>query len=208
MENPQRLARPRLPFKSEKMGVLTGMLLGDAGMTKKYPRNLTICHSEPQKEYFEWKCSILEHFGFKKNKVREMHSKLGNKAFLVDFVDDKFKYFFRKFYRNENDKRLTRIVNRQNLRHLNLYGLAIWFMDDGNLSKKDYPYVCLNTQAYTYEEHVLLQKFFKKKYNLDVKIHKDKHYFKLYFGQENNTAKRFVKMIEPYIHNSIEYKLR
>ena len=26
-----------------------------------------------------------------------MHSKLGNKAFLVDFVDDKFKYFLGSF---------------------------------------------------------------------------------------------------------------
>lgn len=207
MENPQRLARPRLPFKGEKMGVLTGMLLGDAGMTRKYPKIMTLCHGESQKEYFEWKCFILEHFGFKKNKVREMNSVLGNKAFIVDFVDKKFEFFYRKFYRFDKE-RIKRIVNLQNLRHLNLYGLAIWFMDDGNLVKKDYPYVCLNTQAYTYDENVLLQKFFKKKYNLDVKIHKDKHYYKLYFGQENNTAKRFIEMIEPYIHKSIEYKLR
>lgn len=207
MENPQRLVRSRPPFKSEKMGVLTGMLLGDAGMTRKYPKNITLCHSESQKEYFDWKCSILEHFGFKKNKVREMYSLSGKKCFIVDFVDKKLEFFYRKFYRFDK-KRIQRIVNLQNLRHLNLYGLAIWFMDDGNLVKNGYPYVCLNTQAYTYEEHILLQKFFKKKYNLNVKIHKDKHYFKLYFGSENDTAKHFVTMIEPYIHKSMEYKLR
>lgn len=203
MENPQRLVRLRMPFKGEKMGILTGMLLGDAGMTSKYPKNITICHSEPQKEYFEWKCKILESYKFQKNKVREMFPKLGNKAFIVDFVSPKFEWFYKKFY---HDGR--RIVNNQNLRHLNAYGLAIWFMDDGSLVKKGYDQVCLNTQAYTFEENVLMQKFFKKKYNFDVKIHKDKHYFKLYFGQENNTAQRFTKLIWPYIHHSMKYKLR
>ena len=70
MENPQRLDLPRLPYKGEKLGIMVGMLLGDASIIKKYPNNLVICHTTKVRNYFDWKCNILSSFGYDQKKVR------------------------------------------------------------------------------------------------------------------------------------------
>jgi len=132
-----------------------------------------------------------------------MYPKLGEKAFIIDFTNDRNEWFYKKFYINGKRK-----ITQQFFRHINSYGLAIWFMDDGNLVREGYKQICLNTQAYSFEEHKLLQRMFKKRFDLSPKIHKDKKYFKLYFGTDADNANRFRTLIKPYIHPLFEYKLR
>ena len=208
MENSQRLEEYiRMPYKVERLGIMVGMLLGDASIVKKYQKNIVICHSEPQRLYFYWKCEVLSSMGYKQHKIREMHpvvnGKAYNTAYIVDFSGEKIQWFYDRFYGGGK-----RHISIQLLRHLNPYGLAIWFMDDGNRHDKGGKQVCLNTQAYSYEEQIVLQKWFKNKYNLDCSIQKDKKYFKLYFGMQNKTAERFISLILPFIHPTMMYKVR
>lgn len=220
MENSQRLSYPRLPYKGEFLGVIVGMLLGDGCICKSNIEKLIICHGEKQKDYFDWKCKILESFGYKMFKVRSQISGFGDgsngkkyKKFIVDFYDKRNSWFYRKFYINGKRK-----ITYQLIRHLNQYGLAIWFMDDGNnaMSKKKsgknpegikYNYYCLNTQGYSYEENVIIQKILKKRFNLVSSIQKSKGYFKLYFGAKNGGAITLANLVRPYIHPMFEYKL-
>jgi hypothetical protein len=220
MENSQRLSYPRLPYKSEFMGVIVGMLLGDGSICKKYTHKLTLCQGEKQKDYLDLKCEILKSFGYKMFAVRTNINGFGDgsngkkyKKFIVDFGDKRNEWFYRKFYGGGKRK-----ITYQFIRHLNQYGLAIWFMDDGNnqMSKKKskkHPegvrqnYYCLNTQGYSYEENVMLQEMLEKKFGLISNIHKDKKYFKLYFGAKGNGAKTLANLVRPYIHPMFNYKL-
>jgi hypothetical protein len=156
------------------------------------------------KEYFDYKCKLLESLGFKKNKVRELHPVLNDKEYLgyiVDFTHPIFEWFYRKYYKDGK-----RHVNPSLIRHIDSFGLAIWFMDDGSINSKS-GNLNLHTNAFTYEENLLLQKWFKKKFDLDVNIQKEKHkYFKLYFPY--GSASRLAKMILPYVPSCMGYKLR
>ena len=215
MENPQRLDESYIPSKGQKIGIIVGMLMGDASIVKKYPRTLVLSTGSKDREYFDFKCRILQSLGFKMNKVRELHTRLKNGkeylGYIVDFTDDQFEWFYQKYYGGGK-----RHINPLLLRHLNMPGLAIWYMDDGNLiNKKGVMYkghtenkvFLLNTQAFSYVENEILCKWFKKKFGWDdIRIHRDKQYFKLYFPAKY--AKPFFNMIRPYTHKSMEYKLR
>lgn len=212
MENPQRLDEPRLPYKREKIGILIGMLLGDASITKRYNNKITISHGEKQKEYLLWKLRMLESLGMRGYKVRsQVHNSFGPETvgYIVDVADDvKIPWLYRKMY-GSGKKKLT--INL--LRHLNPYGLAMWYMDDGSRNHRgggrrgyDAEYFCLNTQGFSLEEHELMRSWFKKKYNITTSIQKDKHYHKLYFGG-NGQANIFMDMVRPYIHPTMDYKV-
>jgi DNA-binding transcriptional regulator WhiA len=210
MENSQRLSLPRMPYKGERLGVMTGMLLGGASIVKKYQNNIVICHSNKFKEYFDWKCEILSKFGYSQKKIRQMRPVVkGNKhsASIVDFVGDDINWFYKNAYDQITGKKT---VKYQFVRHLNQYGLAVWFMDDGsNVQKLKNGSYLLNTQAFSEEENKMLVKILKKRFGLEPKIHREKgKYYKLYFGAEKNNAQRLKELINSYIHPSMKYKLR
>jgi len=139
-----------------------------------------------------------------------LHSSINGKqyfGYIVDFTDKQFQWFYTKYYGGGK-----RHINPQLIRHLNSPGLAIWYMDDGNLVRrkdvigKQCSAFCLNTQAFTFEEHEKLVKFFMRKYNMEPRIHKDKKYWKLYFPARY--SKRFFDLIRPYTCDDMLYKLR
>jgi len=205
MENPQRLAKSLpVPYKRQKLSIIIGMLLGDASIVKKYPKTLVLSCGADYREYFDFKCSLLEYLGFKGNRIREMHSKLSNGkeylGYIRDFIDPQFEWFYQKYYGGGR-----RHINPALLRHLDTFGLALWFMDDGSISTKTGT-LNLHTDAFTFIEHQFLVKWFKKKFGLDVNIQKEKIYFKLYFSYPS--AKKLVQMILPYVPPIMEYKLR
>ena len=82
---------------------------------------------------------------------------------------------------------------------LDALGLAVWWMDDGNLSiYKGNRWGKLCTEYFNYEEHLLLQKYFKDKWNInvDIKLEKGKYYFLRF----NVTALRqLIKIIYKYV---------
>ena len=178
--------------------------MGDALIVKKYQKTIVLSCGAPYKEYLDFKCSLLESLGLKRNKLREMHSTLSNGktylGYIIDFTDEQIQWFYNKFYKNGK-----RHVNPLLIRHIDPFGLAIWFMDDGAYNTKTGT-LCLHTNAFSYEDHLVLQKWFKNKFNLTVNIQKEKKYFKLYFPYES--AKQLVKIILPYIHPTMKYKLR
>lgn len=208
MENSQRLVESFVPYKRDRLSIIIGMLLGDAGIVTKYPYNLVLCHSEMQKEYLLFKCGLLRQLGFKQNKIRTMNKKLKYCVYIVDMQHEQVRWFFEKMYK-DGKKRITYIM----LRHLTPKGMAIWYMDDGNLvhrsiykAGKKCDAVCLNTQSFTDDEQNMIRKWLKNKYNIKSKLHKDKKYHKIYIPAESGRI--FLKLIQPYIHHSMEYKLR
>ena len=77
--------------------------------------------------------------------------------------------------------------------------LAIWWMDDGSicLSKRN-RYGKLATECFNYEEHILMKKYFKEKWNINVQIKSEKN--KYYFLRFNVTElKKLISIIYKYV---------
>ena len=80
--------------------------------------------------------------------------------------------------------------------------LAVWYMDDGCLSRNS---IILNTQNFTYVENekivIALQNCFK----ISSRIHKDRDKYRISVGK--GSINRFISIIYPNILNSLKYKI-
>lgn len=63
----------------------------------------------------------------------------------------------------------------------------------------------LYTCCFSYDEHLIMQKWFKDKWHLDVKINNMKKYNMLRIPVE--ASKKFIEIVRPYIHPTMEYKV-
>lgn len=72
-------------------------------------------------------------------------------------------------------------------------------MDDGNLANhKGNRWGKLSTNAFNYEEHLIMQKYFKEKWDIDVDIKQEKG--KYYFLRFNVTGlQKLFKIIYSYV---------
>lgn len=205
MVNPQRL--PRDPYIGERLGIVLGMLLGDGSIAKKYKNRLTLTCDIENIDYLRWKISILEKLGFNGLKIRNIRSSItgyenSKGGHIVDICgeDKKIEWMYRNFYHNGK-----RYLNNNLFRHINKYGLAIWFMDDGLIVKRGYDYYSISTAAFSLEENKRIIKIIKKRFGLSATIQRDKRYYKIYFGGKE--GRNFINLIRPYIHPSMRYKL-
>lgn len=178
---------------------IVGCLLGDGRLECRSLRKtarLRIHHADSQKDYLFWKFNFLKDITSFKPKRHEYL----DKRFLTKVVSW---YFHTKtlsflgriyllFYKNGKK------VLPENLEKLlTPFSLAIWIMDDGCLSKQT---LILNTQSFTREEQEKLVEILKRKYFVEVRIHKDRNNFRLYFPKES--TKKILSIIRPYLIGS------
>lgn len=188
-------------LSQSEIQILLGGLLGDSYYNKK--RNIIrFAHSEKQKEYLIWKYSFFN--DDKKSRVYNYERKVNDKTYygnnfeiklskngMSDFID----FTKKNLYTNDGRKKIS-------LKYLNALtplGIAVWWLDDGSLSvHKGNRYGKLCTHCFNYEENILIQKYFKKQWNIDVdiKVEKDKYYF-IRFNV--SALKQLVKIIYPYV---------
>jgi len=196
-------------FNSEQIEFLVGTLLGDATITGN--GGIQIVHCEAQKAYIEEK-QIL--FG---GKLREFQNKsFNNKVFPAIMLNSRS---------NQQTKKIRKMMyvdgkkTIKNILHLiTAKSLAYWYMDDGDLGsiKLKEGYSCfarLNTQGFSYEDHLLLLDMFINKFGLNPKIERypityngiNKEYCRFRFLLED--SKKLFNLIAPYINECMKYKL-
>ena len=187
-----------IPLSQEQQQLVLGSLLGD-GYCNRKRQIIKFCQCEKQKEYLEYKYSFFnsdEVYGIYKREYKE-----GYIGYSFEFPNIKHKYdtlysYIGKYlYSNEGRKK----ISPSYLKELSPLGLAIWWMDDGSLcNSKGNRWGKLCTECFNYEEHILLQKYFKEKWNIDVKITKEKD--KYYFINFNATAlRKLISIIYKYV---------
>ena len=180
------------------------MALGDGCINK----NGTLCiqHSMKQYEYLCWKARLIEEaFNTTINiKKRE---------------DVKFPYC-RFYFTSKQTKRLREILysDKKHLdyRVLNLLktptALTIWYLDDGSMvihrnkerDKITGRELVIHTQNLTHDEHLTIRDWFKKNYNIGIRINKDRKYFKTVMSAKS--AVKFLALLDNCIPVSMEYK--
>jgi len=184
---------------------LLGALLGDDALFRKkeetYP-SLKVVHSAKQKDYVFWKYNIWEDIvlsGVKKINVWVKNKKYSTFRFYTR-EHPAFLHFYNLFYKN-GPKRLSREI----LNNLTPFSIAIWYMDDGTYIKSR-GRSWIATNSFSYQEHLIIQEYFKEKWNLPTTVgtsDSGTHYLKFNTG---NTIK-FLKIIEKYIIPCFNYKI-
>ena len=80
--------------------------------------------------------------------------------------------------------------------------LAVWYMDDGSKSRDRDVY--LNTQQFSITDQKKLL-FCLRSLGIQARMNKDKQYFRIRILKESIAL--FMKIIAPYIIDSMKYKL-
>ena len=183
---------------------IVGMMMGDASVL---PMNgcqscrLSFSHCIAQKDYFLWKVSLLSPI-FSVNAIKQYTYLRDNGTTTSSIVGHTYaSLYFRKLRKMFYDKDGKKIINQSILSRITPAGLAVWFMDDGCCKKLG---IELATCCFSYEEHIVLRKWFMIKFGLRPIIRKSGKHFVLFFNKTNALA--FLEIVNPYIHPSMIYK--
>ena len=189
--------------KMEKRGIICGMLLGDGGRCRN---NFYIAHSTKQIEYALFKKELLEFITGKQVNTRQRKNNYGYETIVIEpKLTPLTRVLVKKCYKSG-----VKTFSAKFLNYLTLQGLAIWFMDDGSKSFKRVGSrihsveVTLNTYL-SKEENEIIISYFKERWGICWGLNKSKDKYRLRMGTRE--ARNFFSLIEPFIIDSMRYKI-
>lgn len=202
------------PLSKEQKRLLIAMLLGDGTISSNFVFKLS--HSVEQREYLEWKVSLLDKAGIKNNGIKEYISLCGyNKGKEVLYSQLSLHSTIKALRRSVYIPKKT--FTRNLLNWLDEQGLAIWYMDDGfiNINESDQRHGSIqrNIRISTcVDENTcdIIIKYFKEKWNINFRPFKEKSKLFSIATRTNEDSDKFIKIVEPYIKQvpSLLYKIR
>lgn len=194
-----------IKIENDLKQLLIGSLLGDGCFCSagKHTKNkcLSIAHSSKQKEYLKYKWDILNKYNLV-SPIVEYH--LNNKRYSHELVGYRFRSKLHpiftdirnKYYDSNGHKR----VYKEFVEDIDALGLAIWYMDDGYVTKNS---CILSTCSFTLEEQSLLANILLDKFELHFNVGKNDNSMYL----QAKDFSKFVELIKDYIIPSMQYKL-
>lgn len=183
--------------------VLIGLLMGNGGLQtlnhgKTY--RLRFVQSEVRKDYLFHLYEIFK--GFVKTPPGEMvdrrvSGEVYRRWYFNTLSSSVFNEFAELFYLN-NQKvikaELPLLVDRT--------ALAYWFMDNGARKGKNYKGFRFCTDAYSYEEVLLLQNLLEQRFDLRTSITRQRQNFRISVKVESHTS--LMKLISDLIPESMQ----
>jgi len=204
-----QLKRSKLALR----GLLIGIVLGDGTLSKansKQNSHLLIGHSIKQKDYCNSKLNLVSSLLNTSYHIKEyrVFNKKTNKHYpIIQGATKVHRYLtkLRKVLYDNGTKKITEKI----LNYLTPEGLAYWYMDDGGVisyhKKKKIDGVFFSTQNFSYEEHLLIQKYFKDKWDINCRIGKHgKGKYRISINKTNSY--KLIGLISPYIYEDLRYK--
>ena len=186
--------------------LLIGSLLGDGCFCSVGSGNknkcLSIAHSEKQEEYLKYKHSILAKYGLASCicKYRTVSSRYKVGECRGSRFKSRLHPIFTEIRNNCYDSNGHKRVNKEFISDIDAMGLAIWYMDDGYVTKNS----CIfSTCSFTLEEQNLLAELLLDKFGLHFTV--GKHDNSMYLHASD--FPKFVEIVKPYVIPSMQYKL-
>lgn len=187
---------------------IRGSLLGDGSIPKQSIRSknyrITFGHGHKQKAYLEWKHDFLEQYllsGAIVKRIAKSNRYKTGECVSYHFKSKTHPIFteFRNLY--YNDKRL---LNKEDISEINDFALAIWYMDDGNISrrKNKSPHIELNTQSFSSDDVNFLVNLIQTKW----KIRCARMTYSNIIRISTYDCQKFLDIIEPYKIDCLAYK--
>jgi len=210
----RRMTKYPSEFNKQQLDFIYGTLLGDGCIYQSDDRDYAhfqVTHSEKQADYLKFKFNTLKSFinyddyifSFKKSGFPTPN----RSGSFYTTSHPLFTEIRQEFYDSDGIKHVTQEI----LDKINERALCYWFLDDGSYyytkCHKSYS-GNLSTQSFNYEEHLLMQKWFKEKWNIQCAIEKVKpsNLFRLRFGPLQ--IQKLVDIIRPYVPcESMFYKV-
>lgn len=192
-----------LTLNDEQKAVVVGSILGDGSLSENWSKTnfrLDISHSIKQRDYLIWKCDKLAPFVLTQPRVTKHGESIKVKTISLPELT---------FYRNIFYSKRRKIVPKNIALYLiNPMSIAVWFMDDGNIVKRNGKTIGfhLNTQSFSKSENNLLRLTLFKIYGIEVTLERNHGKYRLAIWKKISRIK-FIKVIEPFILNSLKYKL-
>ena len=187
-------------LNEDQKQVLLGSYLGDGSISHHGVGRirLKVIHGMKQQGYCAWKASMfnselshIEKNGYAQKPAVKFCSKIFSASALglLGITESK------------------KSCHQKILDSLDARGLAIWFMDDGSISKTGNS-AQLCTHSFDYDSQLRFVEYFAKlgvKASIREDVGSDYHYYFLGFDAEASRA--LVKIITPYVHPDLFYKL-
>lgn len=174
--------------------ILYGSLLGD-GCVSIYLRNngsFAEGHCIAQKDYVLWKNKYLN-IGIYENDCHIRSSR-----------SDPWCVKLRKEFYPDGKK----VVTEKILNKIDKLALLIWYLDDGSINGDNR--IAIATHCFTYDEHLIMKKYFKDRWKFETKIYKIGKY--CYFKFPARTTRKLLSILQPIfvkygLPNCMKYKL-
>ena len=177
--------------------VIVGSILGD-GYLRIFPGRknvlLEINHSFKQREYVDWKYSVLNNICRSEPKMRKGNGNRIAYRFYSKQLGE-LTELYEQFYRNGKKVIPPNLV-------LDPIILSVWFMDDGSKCRDCDVY--LNTQQFSIEDQKILM-YALRRMGLMTTLNKDKTYFRIRFLK--SSLRNLTGLLRDTIVPSMQYKL-
>jgi len=195
-----------VPLNPVQRQVLYGGMLGDSYLTRLRDKHrnstLQLKHSFKQAEYVQWKYSVFRNYCRASPRIGQNGGWGGP---LLRFSTLAYPCFTRAREVCYINGRKT-ITMEWLAKITTPLGLAVWYMDDGSLQQARWV-TRIATNAFSQEEHVLIQEWLSKKWGINPIIRQDPRGTGYYLELPAQARDKFFDLIRPYIHPSMAYKI-
>lgn len=210
----------------KQTAVLIGSLLGDEHIQKSPAKTgkcrLRFCHSTEQKQFVDWKYEIFKKPFCQKTKKPyfENRTKYGSKDYLFytsyrnEFIKPHAIWYEQKTILPK-PKFVKRIPVTISEILIDPLSLAVWYLDDGT-KRSDTESCRIATQAFTKQDHQLLQDCLHENFGIDVAVEDwgrnkaNQVVYSLAILSRGGNYKKFRDLIYPIVETEIPgmlYKL-
>lgn len=192
--------KSRLVLSQQQRSIVVGTLLGDGHLEtrdKGKTYRLKVEHSIGQKEYVDWLYERLTNLTGQGPKVKKRVPR--NSYWFSTYSLSNFRFYGHQFY--PNGKKLIPKMIRKMLTPL---AIAVWFMDDGSYKSSAHKTFILHTLGYEKLDLELIRESLIQ-YGIKTSLHRQKDKWRVYVLSES--AKRFEELVQPWIIDSMKYKL-
>lgn len=190
--------------------VTPGTLLGDSYIQSRtgFSARMQFHHSVEQKQYLyhKWEIfkPIIKQLPYNIENTSCTPNKLYNSIKVSTVINEDIFKYWQLFYKNN-----VKIVPETIKAMMTERGLAFWFMDDGYVTASGYKFA---TDSFTLDDLYLLKDMLKDGYDIDTNFQKSGISKKTGIQQYNlyipsHVKHHFKNLIEPYIIDSLKYKL-
>lgn len=199
-------------LNNTQLQVILGSILGDGTIARSSVTanfHFKVSHGDRQKDYIDFKQKLLQnvtkHDLYNISNFRGFNKRKNARIYTAQTIP---------LYQLEEIGALClkngkKVVTREYLDKLDLLGIAIWFMDDGD------NHLNFATGSFSHDECQIICTYFKEKWDLDCGIidhlvkygDKVKTYYYITVLPSRESRSRFIELISPYILPSLRYKL-
>ena len=186
--------------------LLIGSLLGDGSFTKIDSNSSSCCliiaHKKEQYDYIKFKYDILDKYNLVNKIAFYTHNdyRFKNPEYTECRVKSRVNPVF-TYIRNNSYINGKKAINLDIIEDIDALGLAIWYMDDGYVTKSS---CILSTCSFTTESQQRIADFLLGRFNLHFTVGKNDN--SLYLLAKD--FEKFKNLVSPYILPILQYKLK